>query len=212
LKSELLHLELLLPEAASQTGPGDDRSEHLLTPKHCLPILSLENTYSLEEVFEFDARIRRLLATEWDIEYVVEPTIDGLAVNLIYENGELKYALTRSNGVDGDDVTDNVKTIASLPLAFPNIPERIEISSEGYMESKIFQKIKEKRWNFGEPLFANARNLASGTLKLMDSEEVRAQHLKILLYGLGAGNFSRKNSTKFINFYNKLAFCRGNFT
>ncbi|MDR1303201.1 MAG: NAD-dependent DNA ligase LigA [Puniceicoccales bacterium] len=192
LKSELSHLESLLPETASQTGPGDDRSGHLLTRKHYLPMLSLENTYNLAEVFEFDARIRKLLATERDVEYVVEPKIDGLAVNLIYENGELKYALTRGNGVEGDDVTDNVKTIAGLPLALENVPERIEIRGEVYINHEIFQKINEKRRHSGETPFANARNLASGTLKLMDSEEVRARHLKILLYGLGVGNFLKK--------------------
>jgi DNA ligase (NAD+) len=135
----------------------------------------------------------------------VEPKIDGLAVNLIYENGNLKYALTRGNGVEGDDVTDNVKTIAGLPLEIEDIPELIEIRGEVYMDDEIFRKINEERRNAGEILFANARNLASGTLKLMDSEEVRARNLKILLYGIGAGNFLKKQC-EIYDFLQKLRF------
>ncbi|MDR1906978.1 MAG: NAD-dependent DNA ligase LigA [Puniceicoccales bacterium] len=194
LKSELLHLESMLPEGAEKIGIGDDRSGNLLTRKHYVSMLSLENTYNLEDIFDFDVRIRRLLGTEKDIEYVVEPKIDGLAVNLIYENGQLKYALTRGNGFEGDDVTDNVKTIEGLPLRIENVPDLIEIRGEVYMDCEVFQKINTERADAGEILFANARNLASGTLKLMDSEAVRSRHLKILLYGIGEGNYLEKQS------------------
>ncbi|MDR1590786.1 MAG: NAD-dependent DNA ligase LigA [Puniceicoccales bacterium] len=194
LKNELLHFESLLPEAAGILGVGDDRSGNLLTRKHYVPMLSLENTYNLDDVFDFGARIRRLLATEKDIEYVVEPKIDGLAVNLIYENGQLKYALTRGNGFEGDDVTDNVKTIEGLPLHIEDVHHLIEIRGEVYMDCEIFQKINTERAQMGEAIFANARNLASGTLKLMDSEMVRSRHLKILLYGIGEGNNWEKQS------------------
>ena len=194
LKSELLHLESLLPEVVGALGVGDDRGGNLLTRKHYTPMLSLENTYNLDDVFDFDARIRRLLATEEDIEYVVEPKIDGLAVNLIYEKGQLQYALTRGNGVEGDDVTDNVKTIEGLPLHIENVPDLIEVRGEVYMDCKVFQKINAERAQIGEMAFANARNLASGTLKLMDSEMVRSRHLKVLLYGIGMGSGLKRQS------------------
>jgi DNA ligase (NAD+) len=194
LKGELLHLESLFPEGAGKIGVGDDRGGNLLTRKHYTPMLSLENTYNWGDILDFDGRIRKLLATEKDIEYVVEPKIDGLAVNLIYENGQLKYALTRGNGVEGDDVTDNVKTIEGLPLSIGNVPHLIEIRGEVYMDGEVFRKINAERANGGEMLFANARNLASGTLKLMDSEIVRSRHLKILLYGIGEGNGLERQS------------------
>ncbi|MDR1367045.1 MAG: NAD-dependent DNA ligase LigA [Puniceicoccales bacterium] len=194
LKSELLHLESLLPSEMGKIGIGDDRSGNLLTHKHHVPMLSLENTYNLDDIFDFDARIRKLLATEKNIEYVIEPKIDGLAVNLIYEKGQLKYALTRGNGFEGDDVTENVKTIEDLPFHIANVPDLIEIRGEVYMDDEVFQEINTERASAGEIVFANARNLASGTLKLMDSEAVRLRHLKILLYGMGEGNCLEKQS------------------
>ncbi|MDR0418574.1 MAG: NAD-dependent DNA ligase LigA [Puniceicoccales bacterium] len=194
LKSELLHLESLLSDEMVKIGIGDDRSGNLLTRKHYAPMLSLENTYDLDDIFDFDVRIRKLLAAEKNIEYVVEPKIDGLAVNLIYEKGQLKYALTRGNGFEGDDVTENVKTIEDLPWHIANAPDLIEIRGEVYMDNEIFQKINMERADTGEFVFANARNLASGTLKLMDSEAVRLRHLKILLYGIGTGNCLEKQS------------------
>ncbi|MDR2372448.1 MAG: NAD-dependent DNA ligase LigA [Puniceicoccales bacterium] len=194
LKNELLHLESLLPEMVTGSSVGDDRGGNLLTRKHYTPMLSLENTYNLDDVFDFDARIRKLLAIERDIEYVIEPKVDGLAVNLVYEKGQLQYALTRGNGIEGDDVTDNVKTIVGLPLYIEHVPDLIEIRGEVYMDCEIFRKINAERIQMGEVAFANARNLASGTLKLMDSETVRSRHLKILLYGIGMGNDLEKQN------------------
>jgi DNA ligase (NAD+) len=193
LKSELLHLESLLPEAMGESSVGDDRSGNLLTRKHFTSMLSLENTYNLEDVADFDGRIRRLLATEKNVEYIVEPKIDGLAVNLIYENGQLKYALTRGNGTEGDDVTDNIKTIDGLPLQIER-KDLMEIRGEVYINHEIFIKINKDRADSGEVLFANARNLASGTLKLMDSEAVRARPLKIIAYAIGLGNNCKMQS------------------
>ncbi|MDR2812295.1 MAG: NAD-dependent DNA ligase LigA [Puniceicoccales bacterium] len=205
LKNELLYLESLLPEAVGTLGVGDDRSGNLLTRKHYTPMLSLENTYNLDDVFNFDAHIRKLLAVEKDIEYVIEPKIDGLAVNLIYEKGQLRYALTRGDGVEGDDVTDNVKTIEGLPLRIGYVPDLIEIRGEVYIDYDVFQKINMERVQAGEAVFANARNLASGTLKLMDSEAVRLRRLKILLYGIGGGNNFEKQS-EIYPFLQKLGF------
>jgi DNA ligase (NAD+) len=122
------------------------------------------------------------------LSYIVEPKIDGLAVNLIYERGHLKYALTRGNGLEGDDVTDNMGTISALPLVVAGIEEPLEIRGEVYIEREVFQRINRERAERGELGFANARNLASGTLKLMDSEEVRSRSLKFIAYGMGLGN------------------------
>lgn len=191
LKSELLHLETLLPEA-DRIGVGDDRSGNLTTIKHHTPMLSLENTYNLEDIQKFDARIRKNLNTTDAIEYVVEPKIDGLAVNLVYEKGKLSYATTRGNGIEGDDVTDNIKTIESLPLKLENAPNLLEVRGEVYIGREIFQKINKERQGTGLETFANARNLASGTLKLMDSEMVRSRQLRLLTYALGSGNFCEK--------------------
>ena len=191
LKSELLHLESLLPKIP-KIGVGDDRGGTLLTRKHHVPMLSLENTYNLDDVYHFDARIRKLLNTKDPIDYVVEPKIDGLAINLIYEHGQFVCAVTRGNGIEGDDVTDNVKTIQGLPLQICDVPELIEIRGEVYIDQEIFQKINCERALSGQELFANARNLASGTLKLMDSEEAKSRHLKLLTYGIGAGHHFEK--------------------
>ncbi|MDR2806972.1 MAG: NAD-dependent DNA ligase LigA [Puniceicoccales bacterium] len=188
LKNELFHLKSLLSENPLALGIGDDRHENLLTRVHDTPMLSLDNTYSFLEILNFDARIRRLLQIDRPLSYIVEPKIDGVAVNLVYDQGRLSYALTRGNGNEGDDVTDNIKTIASLPLTIDNALERMEIRGEVYIESATFQRINRERLDRGEVLFANARNLASGTLKLMDGEEVRSRQLKFIAYGMGLGN------------------------
>jgi DNA ligase (NAD+) len=192
LRAELLHLESLLPEFSS-TKIGDDRSGYLLTRPHFTPMLSLENTYDLADVLRFDARIRKRLKMD-ALTYVVEPKIDGLAVNLIYENGRLECALTRGNGTEGDDVTDNVRTIKDLPLVLEGVPELMEIRGEVYLEQDTFQRINQERLERGETPFANARNLASGTLKLMDSNEVQARRLGLITYGVGSGNLFTRQS------------------
>ncbi|UPA28606.1 MAG: NAD-dependent DNA ligase LigA [Verrucomicrobiota bacterium] len=188
LKNELRHIEQRLIPELEQIGVGDDRSGIRLTRKHTVPLLSLENTYNLDEVREFDARICKNLGVE-KVTYVAEPKIDGLAVNLVYEHGTLAYALTRGNGIEGDDVTDNVKTIEELPLTLHDVPELLEVRGEVYIEESVFQQINQARREAGQEMFANARNLASGTLKLMDSEVVRSRPLRLLTYGIGAGNF-----------------------
>ncbi|MDR1435058.1 MAG: NAD-dependent DNA ligase LigA [Puniceicoccales bacterium] len=194
LKAELLRLESLFPENSSPEKIGDDRGGILLTRAHPTPMLSLENTYNLTEILNFNGRIGRLLKIDTPLIYVVEPKIDGLAVNLIYEQGQLKYALTRGNGTEGDDVTDNVKTIEGLPLHIENVSDLIEIRGEIYMDQADFQRINRERSDGGEIPFANARNLASGTLKLMDSGEVRSRRLQFIAHGLGMGNNFQRQS------------------
>ena len=197
LKRELADLEARFPAAARAAGQetptkriGDDRAEGFVTVRHRQPMQSLDNTYSEAELREFHARLVRLLGRE-DLSYVVEPKIDGLAVSLTYEKGKFVRAVTRGNGVEGDDVTANALTIRSLPrelkaTAQAPVPQLIEIRGEIYMTLAEFQRINAARDEEGEERYANPRNLAAGTVKLLDPREVAERRLELVLYGIGA--------------------------
>ncbi|MEO7412210.1 MAG: NAD-dependent DNA ligase LigA [Opitutaceae bacterium] len=196
LKRELAELETHFPQAAKAAGSesptakvGDDRAEGFQTHRHRQPMQSLDNTYSEAELREFDGRLGRLLERE-ALSYVVEPKIDGLAVSLTYEQGKLIRAVTRGNGVEGDDVTANALTLQSLPRTLKNspaapVPEVIEIRGEVFMTLAEFARINREREEAGEDRYANPRNLAAGTLKLLDRAEVARRKLEIVLYGVG---------------------------
>ena len=197
LKRELADLEARFPAAARAAGQetptkriGDDRAEGFATVRHRQPMQSLDNTYSEAELREFHARLVRLLGRE-DLSYVVEPKIDGLAVSLTYEKGKFVRAVTRGNGVEGDDVTANALTIRTLPrelkaTAQAPVPPLIEIRGEIYMTLAEFQRINAARDEEGEERYANPRNLAAGTVKLLDPREVAERRLELVLYGIGA--------------------------
>jgi DNA ligase (NAD+) len=197
LKRELADLEARHPAAALQAGAstptdavGDDRSEGFQTVRHRQAMQSLDNTYSEAELREFHARLVRLLGRE-DLAYVVEPKIDGLAVSLTFEKGRLVRAVTRGNGVEGDDVTVNALTIRGLPRELRKsreapVPDLIEVRGEIFMTRAEFDRINAARDEAGEERFANPRNLAAGTLKLLDPREVAERRLEIVLYGVGA--------------------------
>jgi DNA ligase (NAD+) len=197
LKRELAGLESKFPEAARAAGEdtptqkvGDDRSEGFVTVRHRQAMQSLDNTYSEAELREFHARLVRLLGRE-DLAYVVEPKIDGLAVSLTYEKGKFVRAVTRGNGVEGDDVTANVRTIHSLVKelrrsAHNPVPDLIEIRGEIYMTLAEFERINASRDEEGEERYANPRNLAAGTIKQLDPREVAGRSLEMVLYGIGA--------------------------
>jgi DNA ligase (NAD+) len=197
LKRELAALEAKFPDAASAAGAdsptakvGDDRSEGFVTVRHRQPMQSLDNTYSEAELREFHARLVRLLGRE-DLAYVVEPKIDGLAVSLTYEKGKFVRAVTRGNGVEGDDVTANALTIHSLPRELKRsaqapVPDLIEIRGEIFMTLAEFERINAVRDDEGEERYANPRNLAAGTVKQLDSREVAGRRLELVLYGVGA--------------------------
>jgi DNA ligase (NAD+) len=197
LKRELADLESKFPAAAKAAGGdsptvkvGDDRAEGFSTYRHRLPMQSLDNTYSEAELREFHARLSRVLGRD-DFSYVVEPKIDGLAVSLTYEKGRLVRAVTRGNGVEGDDVTANALTIKGLPkelkrAAQAPVPDLIEIRGEIYMTLAEFERINAARDEEGEERFANPRSLAAGTIKLLDPREVAERRLEIVLYGIGA--------------------------
>jgi DNA ligase (NAD+) len=194
LKRELAELEAQFPGvAAGAESPtqrvGDDRAEGFQTYRHRQPMQSLDNTYSETELREFDARLMKLLERD-QLAYVVEPKIDGLAVSLTYEKGKFVRAVTRGNGVEGDDVTANALTIHSLPRALKPakdaaVPDVIEIRGEVFMTLAEFARINREREEAGEAPYANPRNLAAGTLKLLDRAEVGRRKLEIVLYGVG---------------------------
>lgn len=193
LKQELADLEEAFPLFTTAASPtqqvGDDRTEGFQSYAHRERMMSLDNTYSDEEMREFIARVGRDLERE-ELRFVVEPKIDGLAVSVTYERGELVRAVTRGNGVEGDDITANALTIRTLPRELRSggdspIPEVIEIRGEIYLTTEEFQRINAEREEAGVALYANPRNLAAGTIKQLDSAAVASRKLEIVLYGRG---------------------------
>ncbi|MBK6771543.1 MAG: NAD-dependent DNA ligase LigA [Ignavibacteria bacterium] len=155
------------------------------TVKHKVPMLSLSNSYNFNELIEFDSRIKNILSesSEKNYEYICEFKFDGLAVSLVYENGKLKTAATRGDGSEGDDVTQNIKTIRSIPLSVRHKDLRnFEIRGEVFFRKEDFIKVNEEQELKGEKIFANARNTAAGTLKLKDSRIVASRQLNFFSY------------------------------
>jgi DNA ligase (NAD+) len=188
LLKELEHLELQFPQFADHNSPtkkvGGSVSEGFITVKHQRPMLSLANSYNEEELREFDDRICKATGLS-TIEYVCELKIDGLAISVFYENGKLVQAITRGDGIQGDDVTENVKTIRSLTHTLSgNYPEKFEMRGEIFMHRKGFDRLNEQRKAAGEAEYANPRNVASGSLKTKDTAEVAKRPLDIYLYYL----------------------------
>jgi DNA ligase (NAD+) len=193
LMRELQDLESHHPEEFSATSPtqrvGASPLAKFAPFNHPSPMFSLGNAFSNEEIIEFDNRIKRLAGVE-SISYIAEPKLDGLAVNLIYENGIFKQGATRGDGTTGEDVTQNLKTISSLPLKMKHtsnnpVPSFIEIRGEVYIEKKPFQKLNLRRIEDGEEPFANPRNAAAGSLRQLDSKITARRPLNIFLYGIG---------------------------
>ena len=194
LMKELESLESIYPQSISPDSPTQRVSgEPVLeftSIEHSIPMLSIENTYSEEELKEFDKRIRRMLKDVDDIEYVVELKIDGIAITLWYENGVFMRGATRGNGFRGDDVTTNLRTVKDIPLRFlpvdnRKIPPVIEIRGEIYLPNKEFQRLNERREEADEPQFANPRNAAAGSLKLLDPHTTAKRPLRLFAYAFG---------------------------
>jgi DNA ligase (NAD+) len=193
LKQRLASLEQLFPEAAKHAQPlaafGDDRSGLFQTARHRVPMLSLDKAYGISEVRAFHTRLAKKLGRS-DVEYVIEPKYDGLAISVTYEKGRLIRAVTRGNGVEGDDVTANVRQIPGvLPdlrtMAGHSLPEVIELRGEIYVPLAEFERVNADRERMGEPRFANPRNLAAGTVRQMDGREVARRGLQIVFFGIG---------------------------
>ncbi|OFY49213.1 MAG: DNA ligase (NAD(+)) LigA, partial [Bacteroidetes bacterium GWF2_49_14] len=185
--TELIRLEEEYPQFSDPLSPslriGDDRTEEFIQKEHKYPLYSLSNTYDFEELREFDERVTKSVGS---VEYVCELKYDGAAINLSYEKGKLVQAVTRGDGVRGDDVTSNIRTIRSIPLTLqtPVFPDFFEIRGEILLHRKIFDELNRDRVELGEAPFANPRNAASGTLKMQKSSIVAKRKLDCLLYSL----------------------------
>lgn len=183
---ELEKLEQDHPEFQDPNSPtqrvGSDINQEFTQVKHRYPMLSLGNSYSKDELKDFDARIRKSIGDEF--EYVCELKFDGASISLLYEQGQLVRAITRGDGEKGDDVTSNARTIRSIPLHLKtnNYPVSFEIRGEVLLPFQVFAELNKAREEAGEPLFANPRNTASGTLKMQNSAEVAKRKLDAYFY------------------------------
>jgi len=188
LLEELIRLEKEFPEFADPASPsqrvGGGITKEFRQVRHTYPMRSLSNTYSEEEIRDFEGRVHKLLGEE--TEYICELKFDGVAIGLTYQDGVLVQAVTRGDGVQGDDVTTNVRTIHSIPLRLQgdNYPSQLEIRGEIILPRKSFENINRKRLEEEEEPFANPRNAASGSLKMQDSKEVARRRLDCYLYYL----------------------------
>jgi DNA ligase (NAD+) len=190
LYQELVDLEGQFPDLGTLDSPtrrvGGKPLKGFAQVTHRAPMLSLDNTYSEEEVADFYARMEKLLPKE-KIPVVIEPKVDGVAVSLLYEKGVLRYAATRGDGVVGDDITQNIKTIRSVPERLRgNAPKLLEVRGEVYMDKTGFDELNRERAREGLTLFANPRNAAAGSLKQLDPAIVATRPLDVVFYGTGA--------------------------
>jgi DNA ligase (NAD+) len=188
LLEELIKLETQYPDLKKEDSPtqrvGGTITKEFNQVTHKYPMLSLGNTYSEEELKDFDERVRKAIGD--DFEYTCELKFDGVAISLTYENGTLKTAVTRGDGVKGDEITMNAKTIRTIPLKVnsKNIPQVFEVRGEVFLPLETFDKINKEREDIGEPALANPRNAASGTLKMQDSAVVAKRKLDCFMYSL----------------------------
>ena len=189
----LLDLEKAYPEFAGSDSPtqkvGAPPLGKFATIRHTLPMLSLNNANDREEMEEFEERIHRFLKSSDPIQYLVEPKIDGVAVELVYENGHLTVGSTRGDGINGEEITLNLKAIRSIPLNLRkgggDIPRRLEVRGEVFLSHEAFRKLNREREEEGQPLFANPRNAAAGSLKQLDSTITARRPLDIFCHGMG---------------------------
>ncbi len=194
LMRELKALEEQYPELITPDSPtqrvGAPVSEKFAPVPHAVPMLSLDDAFSPEEVIAFDQRVRKFLNHTHDITYMLEPKMDGLAVELIYENGVFTTGSTRGDGFTGEDVTANLRTVRAIPLRLVNpgkdpLPERLEARGEIFMNLKDFRELNKRREAEGQPPFANPRNAAAGSLRQLDPAVTASRPLDIFLYGAG---------------------------
>ncbi len=186
---ESAHPELIVPDSPTQRV-GARPLEKFDTVVHTIPMLSLENAFSEEALIAFDERVRRFLKTDEELLYTAEPKLDGVAVELVYENGRLIEASTRGDGYTGERITPNIRTIRTVPLVLldttnTKIPSRLEVRGEVFIPVEAFKRLNKARLDMGEPLFANPRNAAAGSLRQLDSRITARRPLEIFCYGVG---------------------------
>jgi len=203
LMRELQALEQQFPALITEDSPsqrvGGEPLEGFESVAHLLPMLSLDNAFDDEELAAFDRRIRDRLAQQTVIEYVAEPKLDGLAISLLYEDGILVRAATRGDGKTGENVTQNIRTIHSVPLHLQgkSLPTRLEIRGEVYMPKAGFEALNAAQAEKGEKLYVNPRNAAAGSLRQLDSKITATRHLEIYFYSLGLIEGSEQLTTHY---------------
>jgi DNA ligase (NAD+) len=182
---EAAHPELVTPDSPTQRV-GDEPVEHLEQVEHRLPMLSIDNTYSIDELRKYGERTQKLLAGE-ETEWVVELKIDGVAVSLVYENGVLARGVTRGNGRIGDDITHNIRTIGDVPLRLSgrHVPAVLEARGEVYMTNSDLVKLNQHQAKKGEAAYANTRNVTAGSIRLLDPRICAERHLRFFCHGVG---------------------------
>jgi DNA ligase (NAD+) len=194
LMQELTSLEMAYPEIVEPDSPtqrvGAPPLASFESVAHTIPMLSLENAFDEEEVIAFDKRVRRYLKMDSPLLYTAEPKLDGVAVEMVYEKGRLVEASTRGDGYIGELITLNIRTIKTVPLVILNtiavaVPSRLEVRGEVFIPVEAFRQLNEERLDKGEPLFANPRNAAAGSLRQLDSRVTARRPLEIFCYGVG---------------------------
>jgi DNA ligase (NAD+) len=193
LMRELEKIEEEYPELRSPNSPtqrvGAPPLEEFEIVRHSIPMLSLANAFDESEARDFDKRVKKILGSSSDISYVAEPKLDGLAVELVYERGQFIVGSTRGDGVNGENITRNLRTIKTIPLQLIRkeipVPERLEVRGEVIIQLDKFKILNRKRVEMGEPLFANPRNAAAGSVRQLDSKITAERPLEIYCYGLG---------------------------
>ncbi len=189
----LIELESVHPQFAAPDSPtkkiGAPPLDKFRTVRHTLPMLSLSNANDQNDLAEFEERIVRFLRSTEPIEYFVEPKIDGVAVELVYVDGRFTVGSTRGDGINGEDITLNLKTIRSIPLGLRAgtrpAPERLEVRGEVFLSRAAFQRMNREREEAGQPVFANPRNAAAGSLKQLDSTLTAKRPLDVFFHGTG---------------------------
>jgi DNA ligase (NAD+) len=213
LLKELESLEKTHPEFVSIDSPthkvGGSVEKGFKTIEHKVPMISLANTYSREEIYDWEKRVKKNSDTE-NISYVLEPKIDGAGISLTYKDGEFIQGVTRGDGVRGEDITQNLKTIKSIPLKIKNIklPHVLEVRGEVFMSKESFKNLNDIRKKEEEILFANPRNAAAGSLKILDSNIVRERNLDTFVYSLGyvEGEIPYKTHWEILHWFKDLGF------
>jgi len=216
LLKKLENLESAHPEFITTDSPtqrvGQDLTKEFKPVRHKVPMLSLANTYNEKELYDFDRRVREALGNKEKVEYIVEFKIDGASVSLNYINGVLKTAATRGDGIVGEEITNNVRTMKTIPLRLHyNKSTRyklndIEVRGEIFMNIKDFEKLNKEREKNGERLFANPRNSAAGTLKMQDPKEVAKRPLNNFTYTLISPSDNLTTQEENLEILNKLGF------
>ena len=209
--NELIKLENQYPEFQDQNSPsrrvGGGLSDKFISESHIFQMYSLDNTYSDTELETWFNRIVKLIQVD-DFEFCCELKYDGASVNLLYEDGQLVRALTRGDGYQGDNITNNLKTINSIPLKLKNkfFPNKFEIRGEIIIPSDAFNSLNEKRKQIGLPLFMNPRNTASGSIKLLDSKEVARRPLECFLYSVVSNDININNHSQLLDSARNMGF------